>query len=409
MIEIFKNTNYDFIGKQKIFVTITIILSLLGIAAFLVKGFNYGVDFSGGTLVTVRFEKPHDDTRLRTALSNEKIDVTKVIIQEISQIGETSKNDVLIRLPQAVADESAGAVDADKRAIINALTNHYTDVPAESRTNKVDINNTGSETIKDTLISKAPLGGQAGSEAEYDRFAKFVSKYRTDKGGIIGDISEIPATDFDPKLIAALKDIFYTADFNIIDASVVGPQVGNELRNRAIYVTLASLLGMLIFIAFRFEFIYGLSAVIATVHDVIITLAMFSIFQWEISLNVIAALLTLIGYSMNDTIVIFDRIREMLRVKRRTDLDQLSNEAINQTLSRTVIASGLTFFSVTALVLFGGPVLRGFSLTLFIGIIVGTYSSIAIATPIMLWWKNNFEKNPAKAPTKTSAKEAKEK
>ncbi|MBK7993187.1 MAG: protein translocase subunit SecF [Blastocatellia bacterium] len=322
MIEIFKNTNYDFIGKQKIFVTITIILSLLGIAAFLVKGFNYGVDFSGGTLVTVRFEKPHDDTRLRTALSNEKIDVTKVIIQEISQIGETSKNDVLIRLPQAVADESAGAVDADKRAIINALTNHYTDVPAESRTNKVDINNTGSETIKDTLISKAPLGGQAGSEAEYDRFAKFVSKYRTDKGGIIGDISEIPATDFDPKLIAALKDIFYTADFNIIDASVVGPQVGNELRNRAIYVTLASLLGMLIFIAFRFEFIYGLSAVIATVHDVIITLAMFSIFQWEISLNVIAALLTLIGYSMNDTIVIFDRIREMLRVKRRTDLDQ---------------------------------------------------------------------------------------
>lgn len=410
MIEIFKNTNYDFIGKQKIFITITVILSLLGIAAFLVKGFNYGVDFSGGTLVTVRFEKPHDDTRLRTALSNEKIDATKVIIQAISQIGEASKNDVLIRLPQTVADESAGAVDADKKAIIKALTEHYADVPAESRANnKVDLNNTGSETIKDTLIAKAPLGGQAGAEAEYDRFAKFISKYRIDKGGIIGDISEIPPSDFDPKLIAALKDIFYTADFNIIDASVVGPQVGNELRNRAIYVTLASLIGMLIFIAFRFEFIYGVSAVIATIHDVIITLAMFSIFQWEISLNVIAALLTLIGYSMNDTIVIFDRIREMLRVRRRTDLDKLSNEAINETLSRTVIASGLTFFSVTALVLFGGPVLRGFSLTLFIGIIVGTYSSIAIATPIMLWWKNNFEKPATVAPAKSSTKAAKEK
>ncbi len=408
MIEIFKNTNYDFIGKQKILITISLIISSLGILAFFVKGFNLGVDFSGGTLVTVRFEKPHDDTRLRTALSKENIDATKVIIQAISQIGETSKNDVLIRLPQTVANESVGAVDADKKAIIVALTKHYTDVSEESRTNKIDINNTGSETIKGTLISKAPLGGQAGAEVEYERFAKFVSTYRTDKGGIIGDISEIPASDFDPKLIGALKDIFYTADFNIIDASVVGPQVGNELRNRAIYVTIASLFGMLIFIAFRFEFIYGVGAVIATIHDVIITLAMFSLFQWEISLNVIAALLTLIGYSMNDTIVIFDRIREMLRVKRRTDLDKLSNEAINETLSRTVIASGLTFFSVTALVLFGGPVLRGFSLTLFIGIIVGTYSSIAIATPIMLWWKNNFEKPPT-AGAKSSAKAAKEK
>jgi preprotein translocase subunit SecF len=389
MIEIFKNTNYDFIGKKNILIIISLIISLLGIGAFFVKGFNLGIDFSGGTLVTVRFKKEHDDSRLRTALAKQNIDATKVIIQPISQISEKSKNDVLIRLPQTVADEKSGAVDADKKRIVEALSSHYSELPADLRKDKTDVNNSGSETLKKALLAKAPLGGQAGAEEEYAKLASSITKFRdTEKGGLIGEISEIPATGFDPKLMESLKDIFYTGDFNIVDVSVVGPQVGNELRNRAIYVTIASLIGMLIYIAFRFEFIYGVGAVVATVHDVIVTLAFFSIFQWEISLNVIAALLTLIGYSMNDTIVIFDRIRETLKVKRRDDLDMLSNESINQTLSRTIITSGLTFLSVCALVLFGGPVLRGFSLTLFIGILIGTYSSIAIATPIMLWWKH---------------------
>ncbi|MBI4851910.1 MAG: protein translocase subunit SecF [Acidobacteria bacterium] len=390
MIEIFKHANYDFIGKKNILISITVIISLLGIISFFVKGFNLGIDFSGGTLVTVRFKKAHDDTRLRTALAKQNIDATKVIIQPISQIGESSKNDVLIRLPQTLADEkSGGGIDADKKRIIEALNSHYTEISQETRTGKVDVNNSGTETIKNALIAKAPLGGEAGAEEEYAKLASSITKFRdSQRGGLISDISEIPSTGLDAKLTGALKDVFYAGDFNIVDASVVGPQVGNELRNRAIYVTLASLVGMLIYIAFRFELIYGVGAVVATIHDVIVTLAFFSIFQWEISLNVIAALLTLIGYSMNDTIVIFDRIRETLRIKRRDDLDSLSNEAINQTLSRTIIISGLTFLSVCALVLFGGPVLRGFSLTLFIGILVGTYSSIAIATPIMLWWKH---------------------
>jgi preprotein translocase subunit SecF len=390
MIEIFKDTNYDFIGKKNILIAFSLIISLLGFISFFVKGFNLGVDFSGGTLVTVRFKKPHDDSRLRTALSKQNIDATKVTIQPIGQLGESAKNDVLIRLPQTTTNESAGAgIDADKRAIIEALNNHYTEVPLDVRNGKQDVNNTGSESLKTTLVTKAVLGAQAGAEDQYTKLALSIVKFRdTAKGGIIGDISEIPGDGFDPKLIASLKDSFYAGDFNIVDASVVGPQVGKELRNRAIYVTLASLIGMLIYIAFRFEFIYGVGAIVATIHDVIVTLAFFSLFQWEISLNVIAALLTLIGYSMNDTIVIFDRIRETLRVKRRDDIDKLSNEAINQTLSRTIITSGLTFLSVCALVAFGGPVLRGFSLTLFIGILIGTYSSIAIATPIMLWWKH---------------------
>jgi len=174
----------------------------------------------------------------------------------------------------------------------------------------------------------------------------------------------------------------------------VGPAAGRALRNQAIAVTLLALVGVLLYIGSRFEWTYGAAAVITVFHDVLVTLGIFSIMQWEIDLTVIAALLTLVGFSVNDTIVTFDRIRENLRLHRRTSLYDLTNEAINQTLSRTVITAGLVFFSVLALVIFGGDVLRGFSLALFIGIIVGTYSTIAIATPIMVWFQQRL--NPVK-------------
>jgi preprotein translocase subunit SecF len=145
------------------------------------------------------------------------------------------------------------------------------------------------------------------------------------------------------------------------------------------------------YIAFRFEWTYGAAAVIAVFHDVLVTLGFFSIFQWEISLTVIAALLTLVGFSVNDTIVVFDRIRENRRLHRRESLYDITNNAINQTLSRTVITSGLVFLSVLAMVLFGGEVLFGFSVALLIGIVFGTYSSIAIASPIMVWWQKRVE------------------
>ena len=156
-------------------------------------------------------------------------------------------------------------------------------------------------------------------------------------------------------------------------------------------MTLAALVGMLIYIAYRFEWTYGAAAVIAVFHDVLVTLGFFSIFQWEISLTVIAALLTLVGFSVNDTIVVFDRIRENRRLHRRDSLYKITNDAINQTLSRTAITNGLVFLSVLAMVLFGGEVLRGFSLALLIGVIFGTYSSVAIASPIMVWWEQRLE------------------
>lgn len=181
------------------------------------------------------------------------------------------------------------------------------------------------------------------------------------------------------------------AAYKIVGTDAVGAIAGVQLRNKAIAVTLAALVGILVYIAFRFEWTYGAAAVIAVFHDVLVTLGFFSIFQIEISLNVIAALLTLVGFSVNDTIVVFDRVRENRKLRRRDSLYKSTNDAINQTLSRTVITNGLVFLSVLALVLFGGDVLRGFSLALFIGVIFGTYSTIAVASPIMVWWEQRVE------------------
>jgi len=178
--------------------------------------------------------------------------------------------------------------------------------------------------------------------------------------------------------------------YKIVGTDSVGPVAGEELRNRAVTATLLGLVGILLFIAFRYDWTYAAGAVIAVFHDVLVTLAFFSVFQWEISLTVLAALLTLVGFSVNDSIVIFDRIRENMTLHRDRSLYATTNDAINQTMSRTVITGGLVFLSVLALVLFGGEVLRGFSLALFVGTITGTYSTIAIASPIAIWWQGKL-------------------
>jgi preprotein translocase subunit SecF len=169
---------------------------------------------------------------------------------------------------------------------------------------------------------------------------------------------------------------------------IVGPVVGEELRRRARNATLLALFAMLIYIGFRFEPVYGVGATVAVIHDVLVTLALVSLFDYEISLNVIAAFMTLVGYSVNDTIVIFDRVRENRHIHRRLDLREIVNLSINQTLRRTVLTSGLTLLAVGALLTWGGEVLRAFSFVLVAGVFVGTYSSIAIASPIVLWWRS---------------------
>jgi preprotein translocase subunit SecF len=188
------------------------------------------------------------------------------------------------------------------------------------------------------------------------------------------------------QIVNALK-AHYDNPFTVRNVQVVGPTVGKQLERQAGLATLYSLIGMLIYLWFRFQLIYGVAAVVAVFHDTLITLGAFSLTNQEISLTVIAAILTLVGYSMNDTIVVFDRIRENLRMSRREPLADLVNRSINQTLSRTVLTSGLTFLTVLSLYIFGGQVLRGFSFALVVGILIGTYSSIAVAAPMLVAWQ----------------------
>jgi preprotein translocase subunit SecF len=186
------------------------------------------------------------------------------------------------------------------------------------------------------------------------------------------------------QIISALQNSPLAGKFEVFNVEIVGPQVGQQLREQALWATAFSLLGMLVYLWFRFELIYGAAAVLAVIHDTLFTLGVFSLTNTELSLTVIAALLTLIGYSMNDTIVIFDRIRENLKISRRESMFGVVNRSINQTLSRTFLTSGLTFLTVAALYLFGGPVLHGFSFALVVGILIGTYSSIGVAAPVVV-------------------------
>jgi preprotein translocase subunit SecF len=249
--------------------------------------------------------------------------------------------------------------------------------------------------LRDALVKLDPLSLRAGgatqsADQRYTEIAARIIDYREkQRAGLIASLDEVKNLGgIDPQLASAFDQHFFAGVAAVKSTDAVSAQVGADLRNRAVYVTLLACAGMLLYVAFRFKsWGYGIGAVVAVFHDVLVTLGIFSIIQWEINLTVIAALLTLVGFSMNDTIVIFDRVREMLRFKRREKLEKLTNEAINQTLSRTVITNGTTFLTITALVLFGGEVLKSFSWALFIGVVVGTYSTVYIASPVMLWWE----------------------
>lgn len=322
MIEIFHKINVDWMGKRQIFIALSVVILLAGLASAigreLVPGgsraFNLGVDFQGGTVITTKFKEKPSDEAIRAALQN--AGVSDSVIQDSLD----KRDEVLIKVP---------------------LIGETEETSAEEQKAQVD-------------------AGRARVKQALDSFGK-----------------EATTT------LAAEQD----AAYQIVGTEAVGAIAGSQLRNQAVAVTLLGLLGILLFIGFRYDWTYGMGAIIAVLHDVLVTLAFFSIFQWEIDLTVIAALLTLVGFSVNDTIVIFDRVRENLSLNRKESLYTLTNAAINQTMSRTVITGGLVFLSVLALVLFGGEVLRGFSVALFVGVVTGTYSTIAIASPIALWWE----------------------
>jgi preprotein translocase subunit SecF len=379
-MEFFKQVDLDWMGKAKYFFGLSGLLLAAGVASILAHGgLFYGIDFKGGTVVDVRFAGPPPIDTLRAGLAQQGIGNSTIV--PVSDITTGNANEVLINLEEK--GQGAEALDAGKTAILNAL--HATLGAGEA--GKQDFNAAGADSIAEALTRKDPLGLGTAAGDRYNQLARQLSTFRDrDRRGIVTDLGELSASGASAGVITALRDSFYTSTFAIINVEIVGPKVGSELRRQAVVVTLYALGGMLVYIAFRFEWVYGAAAVLAVFHDVLITLGLFSIFHFEISLTVIAALLTLVGYSMNDTIVIFDRIRENARLMRREPFKAIVNRSINQTLSRTILTSGLTFLTVLVLFLMGGQVLRAFSFALVVGILVGTYSSFGIAAPLVVAW-----------------------
>jgi preprotein translocase subunit SecF len=375
-MQIFTDTHFDFIGRRKIFVGLSVILLVAGLGSLLVRGGpRLGIDFKGGTLVYVKFQQSPDIDALRDAFNNANLDVST--IQSFAD-GNELKIDLDLQADAGVA--------SGREELIAALRSEYPGVEG-----KVDFNNAGAEDIA-SAIRTSSNSNQFGFEQVSEVAARLTAA--RDGGanaGLVTDFNSLAGIEgVTSDIMAALQETTFLGAFHIGSFEVVGPKIGGDLQWQAVQATMAALGGMLVYVAFRFEWVYGVAAVIALIHDVLITVGFFSLFDQEIDTNVVAALLTLVGYSINDTIVIFDRVRENKKLGRRMPLEDLLNLSVNQTLSRSVLTSGLTFAAVVCLFIFGGEVLRGFSFALVVGVVVGSYSTIFIASPILLWWQERL-------------------
>ena len=384
-MEFFHGVNVDWMGKAKYFVALSVLLLVVGWISIFSRvsknpGAMYGIDFRGGTLVYVRFAGKAPVDQIRKGL--QEAGLANSTIQGISDTQSVgSQNDVVIGLEQSQGDES---LDVGKQKILDVLHKTF----GTDTSGKADFNSVTLSALASDLTQKDPLSLGTGAGDRYNQLATALTDAR-DKNhdGIVTSFDELKnVPGVTPAVVGLLANNYSLGTFAIRDAEIVGPKVGAQLRHQAFWATIYALGGMLVYIAFRFEWVYGAAAVIAVFHDVLITLGFFSLFHYEISLTVIAALLTLVGYSMNDTIVIFDRVRENLRLMKREPFADIVNKSINQTLSRTILTSGLTFLTVLVLYLMGGEVLRAFSFAMVVGVVVGTYSSFGIAAPIVVLW-----------------------
>jgi preprotein translocase subunit SecF len=315
-MRIFTNAHYDFIRWRWHALGLSLLVILAGLGLIAQRGLPLGIDFSGGTIVILKFQKPTSENDVRRAL--EAVPGEEVI----QSYGDPAQNQILVRLPLMEGVEQGASLEQGAKRVVDAV--------------------------------KAANIGQ----------------------------------------------------FEVVQQELVGPVVGADLQRKGIYATLASILGITVYIALRFRFSFAVGAMAATLHDILVTLAFLVFFKYELSLNVIAALLAITGYSVNDTIVIFDRVRENSHLLRRESLTKIVNDSVNQTLSRTIITAGTTFLAVLSLYLFGGEVLEGFAFTMLVGIVSGTYSTIFIAAAVAIILSKTapVRAASAEAPTGTGSK-----
>ena len=395
-MEIFKNTNFDFLGNKWPFIIGSAVMILAGFASIAMKGgLKFGIDFKGGAQMRVKFASTPPLDKIRAAMGSSRQIRGEVSVQSFTGVGVENE----VEIGTELQDESQ--LNVNRQAMQDVLTATFGD----PKSGKLDFNNAGQAAVAERLRDALARGGVPMSDQQLQDLVRNLLDFRDNKqSGLVTDFNQLASVPgVNPGIINTLRQEFYLAPFHVMQVQMVGPKVGADLRNKAVLATLYALLGMLAYIAFRFEWIYGVAAVLAVFHDTVITIGLFSIFNEEITMTVIAALLTLVGYSMNDTIVIFDRVRENLKSSRREPLEITMNRAVNQTLGRTVMTSGLTFLTVIALFIWGGPVLHGFSFALLCGIIVGTYSTVFVASPIVLMWHNYADKRRPRTGSVVSA------
>jgi preprotein translocase subunit SecF len=380
-MEFFRQTNFDFLKYKWWAIGLSWALIALGVfTIFVHKGLKFGIDFSGGTAITIRLSTRPDIDKMRTILDG--ADLGEIGIQRYE---EADKNEVLIRVQQQAKEGRDVAGD-----VLGALRRG---LQTEIDPGKIDLNTEGKATLGPRLAAADPdhVAGKADVNPGdyYGQVAEGIIARRSELGlfRAPADVDSVP--DVSDAVKAWVKANTVAGPFVLLSAENVGPQVGADLQRKALLAIIWSTIGMLAYIAFRFRSLpFGVGAIVALIHDTLITVGLLALFGREFNLVVVAALLTLVGYSVNDTVVVYDRVRENLRTPKKEALEAVINRSINQTLSRTILTSGATMLVVVALYFLGGEVLNTFALTLIIGIIIGTYSSIYVAAAIVVIWKD---------------------
>jgi preprotein translocase subunit SecF len=387
-MQLFKQPNIDFLKYKFIFMGISAAIILAGLLLIAKNGLKYGVDFSGGTAIHMKFRSaPSLDAVRKTLKDSGYVDSGVQGFKDATQ--------VLVRLPQKVASESdIGNISKKVQEIL------LTQVVKESiPTDKKDLNNASDFEIRQYLATKDPW--HVGAPEKYDPEVQKLSDLRKANTGMFPKFEQI--TGIDSKILETLKQDYYIGDLAILSTEYVGPQVGSELREQAKLAIIWALIGLLVYVWFRFELIWGMAAILCLAHDVLVTLAFFAFFGREISLTVVAAFLTIVGFSLNDTIVIYDRVRDNLKTMRTQPLENVINLSLNQMLGRTVLTNGTVTLVTLVLYIFGGEVINDFAFAMLVGCVSGTYSTVYIASALIVIYQKYFgKKKPATAKAKVS-------
>ena len=388
-MRLFVDTKYDFVKWRWYAVAFSTIFVLLGLAFYLKNGINWGIDFAGGANIVLKFKGAVPVDRLRSDLTD----------ASIQQYGKAEENSVLIRLPQLKREGDYAGQTVNK---LNA------DLNPEIKSGKVDINFHGRDRITDLLFTADP--DKKGTNADAKQYYQTVAENIISKRSELGIFSSMDQVRSVPGMTSGITGILnqqtYLGQFNVLNQETVGPQVGRELQQKAIWAVILSTLAMGVYLWLRFDVMFGASAVVCIIHDICVSVAFLGMIFGEVSLNIVAALLLIVGFSINDTVVMYDRVREnRKKIKTRMSFEEQLNLAMNQTLSRTILTSGTVVIVLIALLLFGGKVIHEFAWILLVGVLAGTYSTITIVPAVALAWNNaTGRKRDISGPAKSQAR-----